>query len=198
MADTHCSFALLKALCSAISPPSSNYWDWKTKYFQYSLELAATKKHSLAQGTKKNMLQERVDTPHLQHLFLSKVLERYFGFLRNYRYVVDSFYLFSSSLCLEHEHVRTGSTAAILLLWDKRVWQGIAKSKNRLGVFDFSESLLSSGLFTLSLFVVKPYLFCYCSSGILFTASKQSSNWYRGRKSPVEIWTFSPLSFRLA
>ena len=120
VADTHCSFALLKALCNPISPPSSNYWDWKAKYFQHSLKLAATKKHSLAQGTKKLCCRKGLtfqSSPHLHHLFLSKVLERDFGFLINYRYVVDStFFHLHTSLCLEREHVMTGSTAAISLL----------------------------------------------------------------------------------
>lgn len=165
MADTHCSFALLKALCSAISPPSSNYRDWKTKYFQYSLELAATKKHSLAQGTKKKYAAGKGwhFNPHpTSNTFF---FQRYWkDILVSWEttgmwLMLSTFSHLHTSLCLEHEHVRTGSIAAILLLWDKRVWQGIAKSKNRLGVFDFSESLLSSGLFTLSLFIVKPYLF---------------------------------------
>ena len=170
MADTHFSFALLKALCDPISPPSSNYWDWKAKYFQYSLKFEQQPRNTVwLKVQKKNLLQEKVDISIPHPTSTAFFFQRYWKEIlvswstTGMWLILSTFFHLHTSLCLEHGHVMTGSTAAILLLWDKTVWQGIAESKNRRGVFDFSESLLSSGLFTFSLFVVwvkvKPYIF---------------------------------------
>ena len=118
---------------------------------------------------KKNLLQEKVDISIPHPTSTAFFFQRYWKEIlvswstTGMWLILSTFFHLHTSLCLEHGHVMTGSTAAILLLWDKTVWQGIAESKNRRGVFDFSESLLSSGLFTFSLFVVwvkvKPYIF---------------------------------------
>lgn len=143
MADRHCSFTLLKALCnpSSLFPLPTTETGKPNTHFQCPFKLATTMRPSLAQGTKKTCCRKGL------------CIEKRFCF-PDKLYVCGCFFLpFFPFMLLSalNMNVMTGSAAAILLPWDKTVWQGIADWGSLTSV---SHCWALGYLFTFSLFVV--------------------------------------------